>query len=248
MLQVLGATASAEGLLNGVNELEAIPAEFRSSLRVILFFSDGAPNLINGRYYQEGGKTTVEGNLYSETSQSTMSGCTATMGACRMLPRNQRAGPETWYTSPAKVITHLPLEGSRIGNKGVALASHDGRRALDPATGQSMTDYPYQNTRCNVNRAARNMVERIANDARERDIRIYTIGLGDALNGYEGITYCGYNSAEYGSAILKRLANTVDSGNNKPNQPQGLYCHAATASDLNRCFSSIASEILRLTI
>jgi hypothetical protein len=91
-------------------------------------------------------------------------------------------------------------------------------------------------------------VERIANDARTSDIRIYTIGLGNALNTLE-ISFCSYTvSNESGASILRRVANAADSDALNVNQPRGLYCYAADASELNRCFSSIASEILRLTI
>jgi hypothetical protein len=96
------------------------------------------------------------------------------------------------------------------------------------------------------------MVENVANTAREQEIRVYTIGLGDALQTYE-IDYtdgrCGYTLArERGEVILKRLANAGDSDTHNPSQPQGLYCWAQRAQDLDRCFSTIASEILRLTL
>src|SRR5690606_19968409 len=126
------------------------------------------------------------------------------------------------------------------------LASFNNRRTLQTAGGA--TGYPYDNSRCNVNKAARSMLENIANSARGSDIRIYTIGLGNALNNLE-VTFCGYALAnESGSTILKRVANAQDADTVNASQPRGLYCHAATASDLNRCFSSIASEILRLTL
>ena len=256
VLRAEGATASADGLAKGVAELNAIPAAVRSSLRVILLFSDGAPNMVNGRFRRANNSivpSSGNGNLYSETTNSTISSggrslCPSGDGACRMMPANQRDGSETWYSTgnhrdvQRPEITHLPLTGSGS----VPLASFNNRRTLQTAGGVS--GYPYDNTRCNVNKAARNMVENVANDARSGDIRIYTIGLGDALNDLE-ITFCGYSSSlERGSTILKRIANTADADTANTNQPRGLYCFAANASELNRCFSSIASEILRLTL
>lgn len=250
-LSAEGATATAEGLSKAVSELEAIPANVRSSLRVILLFSDGAPNIVNGRFKQIGpGNNVVPGNgtfnLYSETSSGNISGCQNSYGACRTMPANVRDGNESWYvnnTGPNRRIEFLPLTGSG----GVPLASFDGARSFTGGGGPD-PQYPYSNNRCNVNKAARNMVERIANDARTSDIRIYTIGLGNALNTLE-INFCGYNTAsEQGSTLLKRVANTADADRQNAAQPRGLYCHAASASELGRCFSSIASEILRLTI
>jgi Flp pilus assembly protein TadG len=251
-LDAEGATASADGLSKGVSELNAIPASIRSSLRVILLFSDGAPNIVNGQF-RRANNSTVNGNLYSETSNSNIivggrTVCPSGDGACRMFPPAQRDGNESWYASvntsgvSRPEITHLPLTGSGT----TPLASFNNRRTLQTAGGA--TGYPYDNSRCNVNKAARSMLENIANSARGSDIRIYTIGLGNALNNLE-VTFCGYALAnESGSTILKRVANAQDADTVNASQPRGLYCHAATASDLNRCFSSIASEILRLTL
>ncbi len=43
-------------------ELVDVPANFRSSLRVIVFFSDGAPNTVAGDF--NNGGTIVRGDLY----------------------------------------------------------------------------------------------------------------------------------------------------------------------------------------
>ena len=108
----------------------------------------------------------------------------------------------------------------------------------------------YTNTRCNVNKAARNMVENVANSARSgtgtNAISVYTLGLGAALNNLE-INFCGYGPAERGASILKRLANTTDSDTYNSAQPSGIYAYAATASELNRAFQEIANQILRIS-
>jgi len=97
-----------------------------------------------------------------------------------------------------------------------------------------------------VNKAARNMVENVANTARSQQIKVYSIALGAAVNTQE-ITFCGYGANDSGSSILKRLANTSDSDTRNDAQPIGLYAWAATASELDNAFSTIASEILRLS-
>ena len=247
-LSAQGATASAEGMRKGFAELEAVPAAVRSSLRVILFFSDGAPNIINGSFPRSSGSPNpIIGNLYSETS-GPGNDATYPNSPYRMWREDRRNVSygsnydDDGYT--VNNITSLPATGSGS----VPLASYTGHPWPRTLSGSA----PYPDTRCNVNRAARNMVENIANTARGQEVRIYTIGLGDALEDLEPSFSggnCGYTSTrEKGSVILKRLANAADSDARNTAQPQGLYCWAQDASALGRCFSSIASEILRLTL
>ena len=123
-----------------------------------------------------------------------------------------------------------------VGN--IALASYNNRRTL--------TGSPYTNTRCNVNKAARNMVENVANTARSESIKIHAIALGSAVNSQE-INFCSYGASEIGSSLLKRLSNTLDSDTYNAAQPGGLYVWAENSTELDNAFSSIASEILRLS-
>lgn len=246
-LSAQGATASAEGMRKGFSELEAVPAALRSSLRVILLFSDGAPNIVNGSFPRSSGTPNpIVGNLYSETTGqgNDPSYPNSPYKMFREDRRNISYGSNSdndGYT--VNNITGLPTTGSGS----VPLASYAGH-----PWPRTLSGTPYTDTRCNVNRAARNMVENIANTARGQEVRIYAIGLGDALDDLEPSFSggnCGYTSArERGSVILKRLANTADSDTRNTAQPQGLYCWAQDASALGRCFSSIASEILRLTL
>ncbi|MCO5106598.1 MAG: VWA domain-containing protein [Burkholderiaceae bacterium] len=249
-----GATASAEGMRKAVSELDGVPADTRSSLRVVLFFSDGAPNVVNGAFPRSGGSPNpITGNLYSETSGSG-NDANYPNSAYRMFREDRRN--LSWGSNfddggyTVNNITRLPTTGGSVtvpSEPAVSLASYTGHPFPRTLSGSPPTD-----TRCNVNRAARNMVENIANIARGQEIRIYTIGLGDALNDLEPSFSggnCGYTSArERGSNILKRLANTADADTRNAAQPQGLYCFARNASELGRCFSTIASEILRLTL
>jgi Flp pilus assembly protein TadG len=233
-LKVEGSTAQAEGLRKAFEELERVPLALRSSLRVILLFSDGAPNMVNATFERtnSSGKPLdpITGNLYSETSNSSTP-------PKRVWPEGERNG-----TVKSHTIATLP----KTGAGGFALDDLH----LPDGIERKLEGDPYKNTRCNVNKAARNMVENIAYAARNEDIYIYTIGLGNALNTLE-INFCGYKKEkESGAAILGRLANAPDAKGERPypTQPQGMYCHAATESELQRCFSTIASEVLRLTL
>ena len=221
-LSVGGSTAGVEGMRQAWNELNAVPPGVRSPLRVILYFSDGAPNDVGATFPVGGG--TVAGNLYSETTGP------ASATATRVFRNDTRNSLLGSYA-----ISSLPLSG----NDNIPLASYNGRRTL--------TGAPYDNNRCNVNKAARNMLENIANTARSNNVVIYTIGLGTQLQTLE-VGFCGYDSAEYGENILKRLANARGVDTYNAAQQTGLYCHADQASELQQCFSTIASEILRLSM
>ncbi len=247
-LSVGGATSSAEAMRRAKAELDSVPTDYRSSLRVIVFFSDGAPNIVSGTFCNNGssvcsGSSQRRGGLYSETSSG---------GApYRMFSRVYR----DTSLADADNIEFLPANDydSTISGSGtVPLASYNGARTL------TMSGGSIQNSRCNVNKAARNMVENVANEARSGSgndaITVMTLGLGARLNSLE-IDFCGYNlGSERGSTILRRLANTNDLDtdsdplvSHNANQPTGLYCFAQTDENLDDCFQVIANQILRLT-
>lgn len=271
-----GATASAEGMRKAVSELDGVPAESRSSLRVILFFSDGAPNVVSAAFPRSGGSPNpVPGNLYSETAGAPNDPVCRNWSdrtrQCDGSPfrlwrsdrrdvsygdnRNDVSYPSrsTATGTGFRDISGLPATGSG----GVSLTSYAGHPRPRTLSGSA----PYPDTRCNTNRAARNMVENVANTARNQEIRIYTIGLnsdGELMQVEPNFSSgnCGYTLAnERGRVILMRLANVnfpAAEGNNTYNesQPRGLYCQAepGDSTALGRCFSTIASEILRLTL
>ncbi len=222
-LTVSGSTAQAEGMRRAVAEINAVPVALRSSLRVILLFSDGAPNDVNAVFTRGASGPMVTGDLYSETDPP------ATSAATNVYRNDQRDNLLGTYAD----IANLPAQG--LG--GIALT---GSRLLTSGA-------PYANTRCNVNKAARNMIENIAATARGQNIVVYTIGLGARLTSLE-VTFCGYGVAEYGQNILKRVANDATADTHSEAVPTGRYCHADNADELHSCFSDIASEVLRLAM
>ena len=48
------------------------------------------------------------------------------------------------------------------------------------------------------------------------------------------------------TVLLKRIANTLDSGNHNGSWQTGLYVPAGDSTALNNAFNTVASEILRL--
>lgn len=217
-----GITASGEALRRAYDELNAIPEALRSSLRVIVFFSDGAPNTVAAQFATGGGSIT--GDLFSETSAG---------GPPNRLWRNDLRN--TFLGTAG--INVLPSQG--LG--GIDTDSYNNSRTLTPPAGSVNS-----NNRCNINKASRNMVENMANSVRDDDIRLYTLGLGAQLQALE-VGFCGYGSEEEGENILKRLANTTDSDTYDSDQFPGLYVFAENADELDEAFNTIASEILRLT-
>jgi Flp pilus assembly protein TadG len=101
----------------------------------------------------------------------------------------------------------------------------------------------------NINNAARNLIEIIADAARadaggDYKVRIYTIGMGELVRFKLG------TRKEMSEDILKRIANDDDGGNNKDwnkNQLTGKYYFAATAADVGPAFQALQNQIVRLS-
>lgn len=235
-----GWTASSEAMRRALNEINAVPANLQSSLRVVVLFSDGAPNTpaaIWPRHNSWGNQTgTVTASLPSTTGSGNPLLCTSSSN-CTLYRYDSRSSSYGNYGD----INRLPVTaGTSFDNK--PLSSFNNKRIFSPALSALNSA-----SLCNVNKAARNMLENIANDTRGQKIVVFTLGLGDQLNGFEGITACGYGQAEYGANILKRVANAIGVDTYNSAQPAGSYVYAAHASDLDAAFNKIASEIIRLS-
>jgi hypothetical protein len=107
----------------------------------------------------------------------------------------------------------------------------------------------YPNNVKNANNAARNLLEKIANEARNDTtgaypIRIYTLGLGGLL--YQNMG----TASETGASILMRVANDPDPANaasHNSSQKDGKFFFAGDTNQLNSAFQSLRSLIIRLT-
>ena len=99
----------------------------------------------------------------------------------------------------------------------------------------------------NVNNAARNLVEIIANEARsdtsgDYPIRIYSIGMGELVRYNLG------TRQEMSEEILKRVANDPTSPDKKPTpQLEGRYYFAETEAHVQAAFQALQNQIIRLT-
>lgn len=234
-------TASVEGMWNARDQLNKIPLSSRSTMRVIVFFSDGAPTALGSfLVFDNKDKDCIEpgtldsgspyyalGELDSAPFVSVSEKCRLVRNnayAARRLPNYYNAHAKDWktatadgFTSEFPIVTKLPRE---------VTADLSGNYAR------------------NVDRAARNLAESVADKAREEGIIVFTLGLGAGLKSTSA-----YDTAHTGEMVLKCMANTVDAPQRcrNPDQPVGMYCYAATDTDLTPCFSRLASAILRIT-
>jgi Flp pilus assembly protein TadG len=97
----------------------------------------------------------------------------------------------------------------------------------------------------NINNAARNLVEIIADaarsDAGDYPIRIYTIGMGELVQYKLG------TRKEMSEDILKRMANDKRSLDFNSTQLEGRYFFAQTAADVAPAFQQLQNQLIRLT-
>ncbi|NYE61652.1 Flp pilus assembly protein TadG [Duganella sp. 1224] len=233
-----GSTASAEGMYTARQQINSVPTANlnRSNMRVIVFFSDGAPNSF-GAYlnWKTAGYCTQAGTVYTDDDGA---GTPAGLykldqqyddigGNCTPadLPGKAASLPD-WYNA------HNPL-----------LTPNDPSLREFPVVTNSPRVVTNALTYANVNRAARNLVEAMAAKSRDEGIYVFTLGLGSSLKVGTGV------DGEKGEDTLKCMANTVDAPARcyNPNKPVGVYCFAATQNDLTPCFSKLASAILRIS-
>jgi Flp pilus assembly protein TadG len=222
-----GGTSSVEGMWNARNQLNSIAPLNRSTLRVIVFFSDGAPTGMGGNFEFKDGSVCPAGSidetgngLYRpDVSESTSLGgkCTAKSiwNSLKQLPDWYNAH-DTQHDFP--IVTDTPRKvTSDLGDAGTSER--------------------------NIDRAARNLAEAVANKAREENIFVFTLGMGAQLKAAGGV------DKETGESVLKCMANVADGPARcyNPNKPVGMYCYAATDADLTPCFSRLASAILRIS-
>ena len=263
-----GSTAMVEGLYRGWDQLRSVPTGSQSGLRVIVLFTDGASNSVPGDYGTGNGYglRTYDfpqnpGDTFGQTWNSphitglyeTNTGVNS-LGIDTTVPWNSTLTPHdannAWpqylpltsshkYHVSAGIPTTFPLQTNTLTVDGLPQSAARGLRNVNPATGKYPADVH------NVNNAARNLVEIIANaarsDAGDYHIRIYTIGMGQLVPLALG------TRPETSESILKRMANDSTSPDFNSAQLEGKYYYAQTAADVGPAFQALQNQILRLT-
>jgi hypothetical protein len=261
-----GSTAMVEGLYRGWDELRAVPNGSQSGLRVIVLFTDGASNSVPGLYEAAPGlarglrtfdfpknfpdpdnqtwdNPMIVGLFHTQSGAQSPSysmtvpnwNSTNRLPDVPYLPLNSFHA----FHRSSGIPTGFPLQSSTLTINGVAQSSRRGLRNKNVATGR----YPAEVF--NINNAARNLLEIIANAARNDDgdypIRIYTIGMGELVR---------YNLGtipEKPEEILMRIANDRRSLDFNEDQLEGKYYFALTGADVGPAFQALQSQIVRLT-
>ena len=261
-----GSTAMVEGLYRGWDELRSVPSGTQSGLRVIVLFTDGASNSVPGIYDVPGtakGLRTYDfpsnpGDTHGQTWDSphttglydTQSGVQGpgfdVSGAwnCHCLPAGIPASAQ-WLPATSThthhrstgIPTTFPLQSNVLTVDGAA------QNAARPLRDIMAGKYPSQVW--NVNNAARNLVEIIADAARNDNgdykIRIYTIGMGQLVPLALG------TRPETSESMLRRIANDKTSPDFNAAQLEGKYFYAQTSDDVAAAFEGIQNQILRLS-
>jgi hypothetical protein len=135
--------------------------------------------------------------------------------------------------------TSFPLQTAALTVNGAAQSSARGLRNWNATAGR----YPAEVF--NINNAARNLLEIIANEARDDagdyPIRIYTIGMGELVRYMLG------TMPEKPEDILKRIANDQASPDFNEDQLEGKYYFAQTEDDVGPAFEALQNQIIRLS-
>jgi Flp pilus assembly protein TadG len=268
-----GSTQMVEGLYRGWDELRTVPRGQQSGLRVIVLFTDGASNGVPGSYEAAPGRAsslrtydfpknlpdpdnqtwndpTIAGLYDTETGAQVKSYPTrdpvsirvsrwdvnTTLDGVPYLPLNSLHT----HRRSAGIPTSFPLQSSTLKVNGLPQTTRRGLRDWDAGAGR----YPAKVW--NINNAARNLLEIIANEARSDDdgdypIRIYTIGMGELVRYNLG------TMPEKPEDILKRIANDRGSADFNGDQLEGKYYYAETAADVGPAFQQLQNQILRLS-
>ncbi|NVM75149.1 Flp pilus assembly protein TadG [Duganella sp. SG902] len=242
-----GSTASPEGMYAARAQINSVPTtnNNRSSLRVIVFFSDGAPNSFGTtlKWNNSGDCKDVNNLPRAGTIATDDDGSGTPTGLFELDQQSDDMGGSCTPSNITTKASALP-DWYNAHNQPQSNIWNDPAAPREfPIVTNSPRVVTSDITYRNVNRAARNLVEAMAAKSRDEGIYVFTLGLGAALKSGTGA------DGEKGEDTLKCMANSTDAPARCFNaaKPVGVYCHAATQADLTPCFSKLASAILRIS-
>jgi len=234
-----------------LNELREIPPENRSNLRVIVFFTDGAPNTFASEFNFQ----SVDPHTGSIRSGDGSSGTPAGL----WKPNFINVQSDSPYDYDTSIYSNLhetqafPQYYNAHGDDGDNFPVLNPSHSLRPVTQYNPSGTAGQMRQqlyTKVNRVARNLLEDIAAKARQEHIYVFTLGLGSRLTIGTGPAMADGHQ-EIGEDLLKRMANLDDADGTGIT---GEYCFAGAATpeqaeeNLFNCYDRLSSAILRLTM
>ena len=240
-------TNASEGMWRAIDAL--ITANNPASLRVIVFFTDGAPNTFASNFSFNNGVADRVGAIRSTgASSGTPYGLWEADKVAEPIasPWEYR---DNRGTSLADALAGFPqyynAHDQNASDFLVINPSHPRRPVPDYNRGSDSAGDLYNK----INRISRNLPEDMAEYARQNGIFVLTLGLGSNITQPTG------PDNERGEEMMMRMANDprmVDmpalASEFRPDQPQGIYCHAVDKSALAPCFADMLAVIIRLTI
>jgi von Willebrand factor type A domain/Putative Flp pilus-assembly TadE/G-like len=260
-----GSTNMVEGLYRGWDEVRSVPAGQQSGLRVIVLFTDGASNSVPGDYplgaglpralrtwdfpdngadpdNQTHANPHIDGLYHTQTGAASPAvTLTTAWNSTQTIPTVPFLPVTSWhgFHRSSGIPTSFPLQTNALMVDGMAQNARRGLRNFNAVQGR----YPAEVW--NINNAARNLIEIIANEARNDDgdyrIRIFTLGMGELVRYDLG------TRPEKSEEILKRIANDATSPDFNPDQLQGNYYFAQTPDEVAPAFQALQNQIIRLS-
>ena len=269
-------TATAEGLYAGWDQLRSVSSGSQAGLRVIVLFTDGAPNTFSGQFSVKpchgcaGALVPATGALFtndypppSGTPKPAVTGLgqiygtpsDASLHYVQLSPPTGGTGSN--YTSGANSnylvlnldIPSLPLASFHPTHASWGIPT--GFNLYDSSLpGQRMlvggTGGGYPDHVQNANNAARNLAEIIANAARADTSGSSPIRIYTLGLG-DLLNQPAGSALETGTSILMRIANDPASPSFNPSQAEGKYYFAGDTSQLASAFEAIRNQIIRLS-
>jgi hypothetical protein len=238
-----GYTNSAEGMYLAFDALKTVDTP--ASLKVIVFFTDGAPNTFSSRFRMSG----LDKNNYKGAISSGDSSSGTPYGLWKHKQLHESHGAAYVGNDIDDDLNYLPDYYTAHSKDATAYKVVNPDHATRPVTQFDPDIHSASDLYKRVNRIARNLVEDIAYAAREEEIYVFTLGLGSSLTTFTG------PDSEKGEDLLLRMANDPRmlaypalQNDFEIDQLQGVYCHAVDEEALGPCFDEMLDVIIRLTM
>lgn len=238
-----GYTNSAEGMYLALNALKTVDSP--ANLKVIVFFTDGAPNTFSSRFRISG----LEKNNYKGSISSGDSTSGTPYGLWKYKQLHESHGSAYVGYHIEDDLQYLPDYYTAHNKDATAYKVLNPDHPTRPVTQFNPNIHSSNDLYKRVNRIARNLVEEIAYAARDDEIYVFTLGLGSSLTSYTG------PDSEKGEDLLLRMANDPRmlayptlKDDFEVDQQQGVYCHAVDKEALGPCFDEMLDVIIRLTM